>query len=281
MDRNFHFIAYQLRLLFILALGTSVATANPNLEETWVLTGFDSPESVIQSDSDNSLFVSNVNGEGNAKDGNGYISLISREGKVLNKNWVTGLNAPKGMAIKSGKLYVSDIDELVVIDIETQRIDQRVSIEGAKFLNDVAAIDDGILVSDSATQQIFIFQNGEAQSWLKDERLDGVNGLLANKQAVLVSTMSEGELLEVSLKDKSIRRIAANMKNADGIGKLTSGDYIVSSWPGQLYFVSTSGDVAELLNTEDKEILMNDLFLSDNLLVVPNWKPGTVRAYNF
>ena len=71
------------------------------------------------------IYVSNVNGEANAADGNGYISKLSVQGEVQEKEWVTGLNAPKGLALHDGNLYVSDIDELVVIDTASGEITAR------------------------------------------------------------------------------------------------------------------------------------------------------------
>ena len=58
------------------------------------------PESVAYAPKQNVLFVSNVNGKPNRKDQNGFISKISpSNGSIIELNWVTGLNAPKGIAI--------------------------------------------------------------------------------------------------------------------------------------------------------------------------------------
>ena len=64
----------------------------------WTLTGdFASPESAYYDAASNSIFVSSINGQILEKDGNGYISRLSPDGKVVSAKWVTGLNAPKGM----------------------------------------------------------------------------------------------------------------------------------------------------------------------------------------
>ncbi len=47
------------------------------------------------------------------------------------------------MAIYKGKLYVSDIDQLVEIDIENGKIIKKYNAEDAVFLNDVAACMNG------------------------------------------------------------------------------------------------------------------------------------------
>ena len=59
------------------------------------------------------IYVANIEGDPVGKDGKGSISIIGKDGTITNQNWVTGLNAPKGMGITNGMLYVTDIDELV------------------------------------------------------------------------------------------------------------------------------------------------------------------------
>ena len=75
----------------------------PELEQVWVAAGFSSPEGVA-SEGD-ILFISNVAGEGGDKDGEGWISRLTLEGAVLEEKWVEGFNAPKGLAIRDGKLF--------------------------------------------------------------------------------------------------------------------------------------------------------------------------------
>ena len=98
-----------------LLVGAGALAAEP--EQAWQATGLDAPESVVFDADAGVFYVSNVNGEANAADGNGYISKLSLQGEIEEKEWVTGLNAPKGLALHDGMLYVSDIDELVVISL--------------------------------------------------------------------------------------------------------------------------------------------------------------------
>jgi hypothetical protein len=62
-------------------------------------------------------------------------------------DWIKGLNALKGMAIYnnniSSKLYVSDITDLIEIDIEGRKITNHFNAPGSAFLNDVALDDQG------------------------------------------------------------------------------------------------------------------------------------------
>src|SRR6185312_8059915 len=57
----------------------------------------------------------------NLKDGRGYITKISADYKTVDHAFfTTGLNAPGGMRVLNGKLYVTDVDQLVVIDLTTR-----------------------------------------------------------------------------------------------------------------------------------------------------------------
>ena len=252
----------------------------PSLEKYWTVTGLDAPESVVADTSKHFFYVSNVNGGGSDKDNNGYITTVSLSGEILKKRWLEGLNGPKGLAVSSGKLYVSDIDQLVIIDTVTATISDRINIEGAGFLNDVAIDNDGnVLVSDSANSRIYsINAQHEVSIWMQDERFGGVNGLHVRDDDILITTMSAGELLSVRQKDQSITGLAVGMTNADGIAELKSG-YLISSWPGQLHYVKANGSSQILIDTSQQEQYMNDISRLDELLLVPNWQPGSLTAY--
>ena len=88
------------------------------LVEVWRTdTLFRVPESVIYDKANDVIYVSNMNHEPRKKDGNGFISRLSTDGEILDLNWVGDMSSPKGLGIFEGKLYVSDVDEVIVIDI--------------------------------------------------------------------------------------------------------------------------------------------------------------------
>ncbi len=95
---------------------------------------------------------------------------------------------------------------------------------------------------------------------------------------MFVSTMSGGYLFEATVAG-GWREIASGMTDADGIGVLPGGGWLVSSWPGEIHHVSADGAVTSVLNTREAGILQNDLTLFGDLVIVPNWEPGTVTAW--
>jgi hypothetical protein len=99
--------------LSIVVLGVVAARAppqaeGPTLTPLWELKGdFAAPESAYYHAASNSVFVSSINGQILDKDGNGYISRLSPDGKVVSAKWATGLNAPKGLRSVGNTLWVT------------------------------------------------------------------------------------------------------------------------------------------------------------------------------
>lgn len=250
--------------------------ALPALTQAWVTAGFAAPEGVA---SDGQiLYISNVAGEGNVKDGVGYISRVSMDGTVLEEKWIEGLNAPKGMAIRDGKLFVSDFDAYHVVDIARSEIENTYPVDGAGFLNDITVWQGGVYMSDSGSARIFQIDVNGYKEWLADARLGGVNGLTPDGDRLLIATMSSGSLYATQ-GARDLTEIATGMTNADGIAILDDGSYLVSSWPGQIWHVSTTGETSELHDTVDIPIYQNDLTRIGDMIIIPNWQPGTVTAW--
>jgi hypothetical protein len=133
------------------------------------------------------LYVSNVNGQSTEADGNGYASKLSLKGEILEKKWAGGLDAPKGLALHEGKLYVSDITKLVVIDTANGKIVASHDAPGSSFLNDVTAHKDGrVFVSDMMQNQIWMLDGDQLTLWLEGEALENPNGLNAEDDRLLV-----------------------------------------------------------------------------------------------
>ena len=252
------------------------ASPLPRLEQVWVAAGFSAPEGVATEG--DILYISNVAGEGDAKDGEGWVSRLTLEGDVLEEKWIEGFNAPKGLAIRDGKLFVSDYDAYHVVDIATAEIENTYPVEGAGFLNDITVWQGGVYMSDSGSARIFQIDVNGYKEWLADDRLRGVNGLTPDGERLLIATMSSGSLFE-TMGARDLTEIATGMENADGIAVLDDGSYLVSSWPGQIWHVSTDGETTELHNTVDETVYQNDLTRIGDMIIVPNWQPGTVTAW--
>jgi hypothetical protein len=251
--------------------------ASPRLEPLWIAEGFSAPEGVALAP-DGNYFISNVAGEGETKDGVGWISKVSPSGEVVVAKFIEGLDEPKGMATLGGVLFVADIDRVRTFDAATGAAGATIPIEGAKFLNDATSWNGEVYVSDSGTATIWRLTAEGPVKWREGEELSGVNGLLGDGDKMFVSTMSGGYLFEAT-SGGGWREIASGMIDADGIGLVPGGGYLVSAWPGEIHHVAEDGAVASILNTREAGILQNDLTMFGDVVIVPNWMPGTVTAW--
>lgn len=231
------------------------------LEQLWETAGLNNPESAVYDAKAKVIYVSNVNGGAGDKDGNGYISRLAPAGKILDKEWVKGLNAPKGLALAKGKLYTADIDTLVEIDIATAAITHRYQVADAKFLNDVAAAPNGdIYVSDMTMNRIHLLHDGKFTIWLESPELLNPNGVLVQGKHLIVgawgvmtdgfNTKVPGHLLKISLRNKSIKNIGDGQPvgNLDGVEAFGNNGYLVTDWmAGKLMHIDEAGKVVTLL----------------------------------
>ena len=114
------------------------------------------PESVLFDAGGKVLFESNIDGQPWEKDGKGSVGKVGLDGKIIQVDWVTGLNAPKGLGKYKNFLYAADIDNVVVIDIDKAAVVKRIPVEGAEGLNDISVDKNGkVWVTDSKAGKIY------------------------------------------------------------------------------------------------------------------------------
>jgi hypothetical protein len=242
----------------------------PTLTPVWDLKGdFAAPESAYFHAASNSVFVSSINGQILEKDGNGFISRLSPDGKVVSAKWVAGLNAPKGLRSVGNTLWVADIDEVVGIDIGSGTITSRVKVDGATFLNDLAAAPDGtIYTSDSTGLRIYATKDGTSSVFVEGgDVVEQPNGLLVDGTRLILGTIGpaptpgaapagrgqgaprpSGHLYAFDLKTKQRTQLTSEpVGGIDGIEPDGSGGVLVTDVLGQrLLHVAKSGQVRVL-----------------------------------
>ena len=261
-------------------------------EEVWTATGLDTPESALYDADRDVLYVSNIAGAVNEKDGKGFISRLGTDGSLRDLEWVAGLEAPKGLALHDGTLYVTDIDRLVAIDVERGAITGTWPAEGAVFFNDAVADADGrIYVSDTVTNRIHVLDGDSFTVWLEDAGVPHPNGLhLQDGQLIVgswgeglkddLSTEKPGHLLAVDLATKAIAPLTSEpVGNLDGVEPDGAGGWLVTDWvAGGLYHITADGSVVELADLNQGSADLE--FLPDaRLAIVPMMLDGTVVAH--
>jgi DNA-binding beta-propeller fold protein YncE len=259
------------------------AVKNFELVEVWKTdTLLRVPESVIYDKENDVIYVSNMNDNPREKDGNGFISRLSTSGEILDLKWVADMSSPKGLGIYEGKLYVSDVDEVIVIDIAKGEIEERIFLEGAKMINDISIDAQGnVYISDSDNNSIFLISNGVVSDWLS-EGLNAPNGLLVDGGRLLVASMGSEDFTTVDLATKQITVLADSINKGDGIASVgIPGHFLVTDWFGRVFMVYPDGNKAVLLDTRDQEIGAADIdyIPSKHLLLVPTFARQHVAAY--
>jgi sugar lactone lactonase YvrE len=253
--------------------------------------GVDTPESVYLDEGSGYLFVSMIAGEPDAKDGNGRIAQLDRDGTVLSEDWVTGFNAPKGLRSQNGTLWTADIDEIIAIDIATAGILSRTRVEGALFLNDVAVGEDGtVYVSDMAASRIYALADGQVEIFAEGPDLEYPNGLIVDGGRLIVggwgepgpdfSTEVPGRLYALDLGTREKTLITPEpLANIDGVESDGAGGWVVTDYmAGKLIHIAADGTATDLAafgaGTADLAFVAGD-----GTAFVPHMQENRVAAY--
>lgn len=173
------------------ALCVCLSVAAPALAqeaaELWQADGFAMPESVLWDAGTGLFYVSNMGVDPMSKDGDGYIATLDAAGNVLDMAFATGLDSPKGMGLRDGMLYVSDIDSVKAIDLSTGEVAATYAGGGAAFLNDVAIGADGtVYVSDTFGNAVYRIEGEGLVLVAQGADLAGANGLLPGPDGTLL-----------------------------------------------------------------------------------------------
>jgi hypothetical protein len=259
-------------------LFAALFTQAQSLEKLWETpTIIATPESVLPDTRNNILYVSLIDGAPWEKDGRGGIARLNPDGTGYDSTWITGLSAPKGMWLHRNRLYVADMDEVVVVNAKKGKIEKRISIEGAVNLNDITISEKGIVyVSDSKTGKIYRLQKNRPSLFLED--MQGVNGLKAVGEDLWVAS---GKSFVKADANKTITKLAELPQGGDGVEPIGNGDFLVSAWAGYIFYVGADGTVKNLLETHaDKKNTADIGYDPEKRIVyVPTFFARTVTAY--
>lgn len=281
-------------VFFLLAMCVfpSLGHAQLRLVEVWKLDqGLDRPESVVYDAARDVLYVSSIGGAPAEKDGNGYLSRVSPEGKMLEQKWVTGgMHAPKGLTLSNGRLYAADLDALIEINPESGEIIARYPVKdgGESFLNDVTADTDGtVYVSDSRTSRLYRLHEGTFDVWVEDPNIRNPNGVhVVDGQLIVAAGDEKAEnpgaaryLQVVDLKSRAIKPLKDRtpLGGTDAVEPDGKGGLFLSDWAaGKVMHFSAEGQVtvlkelgpgtADLDYVDEQKIVYLPIMMSDELV---------------
>ena len=206
--------------------------------------GFNWPESVLPL-RDGRAIVSNIDSldrEGWTEDGLGFLSLIDVENEVKKLNWIDRVgdvkfDAPKGMEVIAGRLYVADVSRLLRIIMGKDGKPATcvvLPIPGARRLNDLAGEGNTLYISDTEKGLVYALntETGDLKNLLGPP---GVNGITVYHGKLLAVSVTEGEVYEIDKKGEKAARAFGLSKyfvGLDGIEVMRDGSLIVSDVRG-------------------------------------------------
>ncbi len=259
-------------------------------EKVWQTNGFEEPESVLYDPDKQVFYVSNIKGSPIKKDGQGYISRLSNKGEITDLHWVEHLDAPKGLAINNGKLYVADIQRLHIIDTHSGKLEKSISAPNSQMLNDIAVDRQGVVyITDVLAGGIFQYKDKHITPWISPAQLPHPNGLFIKGNTLFVATWGKGlkedhstdelgSLYQIDLDSKAVTLIkdAQHIGNLDGITSINQ-QLIVNDWMNGNVFRRDENGTTLLFKAAKTSA---DISTDGQYLIVPVMTENTVIAYD-
>lgn len=262
-----------------MCIDLSVAYQDKNLTKLWEMHDqLTSPESVAYDSDRNVLYVSNFDGQ--------HLSKLSLDGKLLALKWATGLSKPTGLRIWNNKLYAVERAGVAEIDLETGQILKRYPIPDAKFINDLSIDDQGVIyVTDSFQKGIFRIANGKAELWLQSDAIGAPNGILVEKNRLLVGASTDTSIKTVDLVTKQISKFVDLGAGAimDGLVSDGRGGYLISDYFGRIYHIAQDGQKNLLLNRSRQSQFTADFeyIPEKGILIVPSLFDNRLTEFSY
>jgi hypothetical protein len=228
--------------------------------------GFVNPESVGCDARGKALYVGNFGApklNPATKEGMGYISKLSLDGKVLEKQFLPAaggekLNKPKGIWIRGNRLWVTDIDVVWIFDLKTKK-GRKVALPGVTFANDPAVMDNVLYVSDNRSDQLVKVEPADFLNAKVQPKVTSVfSGAGVNPNGL--HPMGDGMLLMVGFAAPNkprgiyalgvsgqIKKLSAPLGGLDGIYPLPDGSMLSTDWnTGSLFRWTEGGEMRKL-----------------------------------
>jgi len=237
------------------------------------------PESVAEGP-DGSVYVSEIGERDIDKDGK--ISKINRDGSI--ETVASGLFDPKGIVFYKEKLYVTDRDVVIEVDLDgTWQVYAGTMLfpKVPVFFNDIDVSNNGTLyVSDSGdfNESGFIFevkQSGEIDLLFEGNNLvKAPNGILVIDNSKLLIVDWAGDLLEGDLISQDIKKLGEGFQGGDGLA-INNNTIYISSWTKGIVYSFKNG-ITKII-ADGFEAAADIALVRDNkVLVVPDMEAGTV-----
>jgi len=147
-------------------------------------------------------------------------------------------------------------------------------------LNDITVDENGnVYCSDNLDDIIYVMKNGHPLVLFSGGNYRP-NGLLAEKRRLLMLSSSQGTINSIDYEKKTVQQMAKIAGLLDGI-VACGDDYLISSFPGEIYLVNTDGKSRKIIDTKSQKISAADIgyIPQKRLLLVPTFSDNSLFGY--
>lgn len=277
-----------------ITLAVSILTAvNTNAQTTKTVAGFNHIESVATEGS--FIYAADIGKalKPAAKDGDGHIIKLDQKGQILDAAFAKEkLDAPKGLVINKGVLFLTDIDRLVAIDLKTgSKLYEIDFSKDSSFLNDIAVWDNNTLFV-SATDKSKLYKVNlidKSYSEIKtDKTIAGINGLFCYKKASRIyvngfgnDNKPNGVVGYINLKDNTFTKLTEMEGYYDGIfinkDVLYTSNWMAFEKKGIIIAINLYNNRVTKVKTSEPIAGPADFIIKNDLLIMPAMMSGEIH----
>jgi sugar lactone lactonase YvrE len=230
------------------AIASAASAQSWRVSSDQTVGGFKFPESAAYYAKGKVLYVGNFGGEKLApaeKDGQGYISKVGLNGKVIEERWVPAkggepMHKPKGIWIQGDRLWVTDIDAVWIFDIPSKK-GRKLALPGVGFANDPAVMGKALYVTDNRNDKLVKVEPADFLTAKNPQITEVVSGAGINPNGVAPSR--DGMLYLVGFKGADeprgifalgvsgqIKRLSDPLGRLDGVYEMPDGSLLYTDW---------------------------------------------------